>query len=160
MRIVAWPEVSQYWYWQSSGWGQVPTLRGRGRIPKWCSISTSVHMVKKKKVPQNGCHQCLCYQGELQLPTASLRDSPVSAREFEPGSLPITASALGPGVCEIFCVPLKNGVSISFCPLVLLKVSHTGLKSQMIWVRLLLMPDPQFEESAMRRRTITHMGEF
>ena len=30
-----------------------------------------------------------------------------------PGSFQITASALGPGACEILCAPFKSGVSIS-----------------------------------------------
>lgn len=117
------------------------------------------HGKKKKKVPQNGFHQCLCYQGELLLPTASLRDSPVSAREFEPDFLPITASALGPGVCEIFCVPLKNGVSISFCPLVLLKVSRTGLKSQMFWGLIFPLQDSQDREADVEFRLLSLWGE-
>ena len=36
--------------------------------------STSVLMVEQ--APQNGCHQCLCPQGEHQLSLASLSGSP------------------------------------------------------------------------------------
>ena len=49
-------------------------------------------------------------QGELHLPTASLRGSPRSAGGSHPGSFQITASALGLRVCEILCAPFKNRV--------------------------------------------------
>ena len=35
---------------------------------------TSVHVVEQ--APHNGCFQCLCPRGELQLPPASPGDSP------------------------------------------------------------------------------------
>ena len=59
----------------------------------------------------NSCCQCLCPQGELQLPPASLRGSPRSAGGSNPGSFQITASVLGPRACEILCVPFKSEVS-------------------------------------------------
>ena len=62
---------------------------------------------KIEQAPQNDCHQCLCPQGECQLPPASLGDSSRSAGGSDPGSFQITVSALVSGVCEILCVPLR-----------------------------------------------------
>ena len=90
--------------------------------------STSVLMVEQ--APQNGCHQCLCPQSELQSPPVSPGASPTSAGGSDPGSFQITASALGPGVCEILCSHFKSGVSLSHSLLALLKVSPIGLQSQ------------------------------
>ena len=67
--------------------------------------STSVYVVEG--APQNG-RQCLCPQGELQLPPASLGDSPRSAGRSDPSSFQITASALGPVVCVALCAPFKT----------------------------------------------------
>ena len=41
-------------------------------------------------------------QGEMQLPPASLGDSPSSADGSDRGSFQMTASALSLGMCEIF----------------------------------------------------------
>ena len=71
--------------------------------------STSVHVVEQ--APQNSCCQHLRPQGELQLPPASLGDSPKSAGRSDPSSFQIAASTLGPVVCEILCVPFKSGFS-------------------------------------------------
>ena len=90
--------------------------------------STSVLVVDR--APKNGRRQCLCPQGELQLPPASLGGSPRSASGSDPGSSQITASALGPGTCEILCVPFKGGVSISPSPLALLKLSPLAFKAK------------------------------
>ena len=54
--------------------------------------STSVLMVER--APPSGCAR-VCAQGELQLPPATPGDSPRSAGESDPGSLEMTASALG-----------------------------------------------------------------
>ena len=91
--------------------------------------SISIHVVEG--APNNSCRQCLCPQGEP--PPASLGDSPRPAGRSGPGSCQITAFALGPGVCEILCEPFKSKVSISPNPLGLLKLSLTGLQSQMLW---------------------------
>ena len=69
---------------------------------------TSVHMVGKS--PLNGCHQGPCPQGELQLPPASLGDSPRSGCRSNPGSFQIIASSLGSGICGILCAPFNSGV--------------------------------------------------
>ena len=90
--------------------------------------STSVHVVAG--APKNGCRQSLCPQGELKLTPASPGDSPRSAGRFDPGSYQITASALGPRVCEILCVAFRSGVSISPSPLGPPKVSPIGLKTK------------------------------
>ena len=44
----------------------------------------------------------------------------------------IIASTLGPGACNVLCMPCKSGVSISHSTLALWKVSPTGLQSQML----------------------------
>ena len=61
----------------------------------------------------------------------------------EPGSFQITASALGPSLCEILCAPFESRVSISYSPLALRKVSPTGLQSPMFWKLFFLVQDPQ-----------------
>ena len=70
--------------------------------------STNVHVVEQ--APQNGCHQCLCPQSELQLPPASLGDSPRLAGGSDPASFQITASALDPEPKHVrFCMcPLRG----------------------------------------------------
>ena len=65
--------------------------------------STSVHVVER--APQNGCHQCLCPQGQLQLPPASPGDSQQMSLTQAPFKL-----LLLPWVseCVRFCVlPLR-----------------------------------------------------
>ena len=69
-------------------------------------------------------------QNESQLPSSSLGGSPRSASGSDSGSFQITASALGPQVCEILCVPFDSGVSISHSPLTPPKISPTGFQSQ------------------------------
>ena len=73
------------------------------------AASTSVHMVEW--APPYGCLQCLCPQGELQLPPVCPGGPPRSAGGSDSGSFQITASALDPRACEILCVPFKSGVS-------------------------------------------------
>ena len=65
--------------------------------------STSIHVVEG--VPKNGCCQCLCSQGKLQLPPASLGDSPRPAGRSGLDSYQVKAFALGSTVCEILCEP-------------------------------------------------------
>lgn len=65
---------------------------------------TSTNILMVEKVPKNCCHQHLYPKGQFQLPSASLEISPMSADECEPGSLQITATVLGLGVCEILHV--------------------------------------------------------
>ena len=104
-------------------------------------VSTSVLVVEH--IPHNGCYQCLCPQSELQLLPVSLGGSPRSAGGSDPGTFQITASSLGLGACEILCVPLKSGLSISYSPLALPKVSTTGFQSQTFWGLIFLVQDPQ-----------------
>ena len=94
--------------------------------------STSVHVVEQ--APQNGYHECLCPQGEVQLPPTTPGNLPRSVGGSDPGSFQITASALGATVYTILCVPFKSGVSISHSPQGLLKESPTSLQSQILWV--------------------------
>ena len=79
-----------------------------------------------ERAPPSGCAH-VCAQDELQLPPASPGDSPRSAGGSDPGSLEITASALGRGACETLHVCCK---SESLCPTALLKLSPVGFQSQ------------------------------
>ena len=58
-------------------------------------------------VPKNDCHQCLCPQGEPQLPPASLEGSLRSESRSDPGSFQIMASVLGLEACEILYLPFS-----------------------------------------------------
>ena len=80
------------------------------------------------------------------MPPAFLRGYLRLAGESGLGSFQITASALGPRACEIWCVPFKSGVSISHMPLALLKVIPAGFLSQMFWRLVLLVKEPQAGE--------------
>ena len=115
--------------------------------------NSSVHMVKG--APQNGCCQCLCPQGELQLLSASLS----SADRSDTGSSQITASALSPGVCDILCAPFKSKISIFPSPLGFLKVSSTLLQSQILWELIFPLQEPQAGEPNMRLRPLTPLEE-
>ena len=79
-------------------------------------VLTSTSVPTIELAARNGCHQRLCPQGELQLPPASPRDSPRSAGRSDPGSFQITASALGPGACEILRASFKAEVCTSLSP--------------------------------------------
>ena len=57
-----------------------------------------------------------------RFPPASPGGSPRLASRSDPGSLQITASALGSEACEVLCAPFKSCVSICLSPLALLKV--------------------------------------
>ena len=67
-------------------------------------------------IPQNGCVQCSFPTWESQLPSASPGSSPRSASGSEPGFFQMTACALGFTMCEILCVPLRSGLSVSYSP--------------------------------------------
>lgn len=72
-------------------------------------------------------HQLLLPQRELQLPSASPGDPPRPEGRFGPGSYEVTA------VHEILCVLLKSRFSDFPDLMELLKSSHTGLQSQILW---------------------------
>ena len=110
------------------GWGWVSRLISQREDSKMVLASSSVQVVEQ--VPQNGCLHCLCPQGELQLPLASLGDLPRSVGRSDPGFFQITASALGPIAYEILCSPFKSGVSVSYSPLALPKVSPLAFKAK------------------------------
>ena len=80
--------------------------------------------------------------GSTPIASASSGDSPRSASGSDPGSFQTTASALGPGVCEILWVPFKSGVAISHSSLTLWKVSPAGFQSQTFWGLIFLVQDP------------------
>ena len=106
---------------------------------------------------KNGCHLYLCPHGELQLPPAYLGNSPRLTGRFDPGSYQITASALGPRVCEILSVPFKSEVSISPSPLGPSKVSPADLRIQMFWGLVFLIQDPCAGEPNVGLRSLTPM---
>lgn len=68
--------------------------------------NTSIHMVGG--APKNGSHRV----SVARVSRISPRDSPGSPGRSDPGSYPLTASALGSGVQENLCTPFKNEVSI------------------------------------------------
>ena len=72
---------------------------------------------------------------------ASPGHSPGPAGGSGPGSHDITALALGPGACEILCVPFKSEVSLSPSPVGFLQLSPAGLQFQMLWGLVFLVPD-------------------
>lgn len=134
--LVAWPEESQH-LWMGGGGSWLLTLmtlegvfqngacqhqcpHGRTGSPKW--------------LPPVSLPQC-----ELQLPPASLGDSPRSGRGSDPGSL--LPSSLVPTTDKILCLPFQNGVSINHSLLSLLKISITDLQSQMLWGLIFLVHD-------------------
>ena len=69
--------------------------------------STSVHMVERAL--GNGCHQCLCPQGEFQLPPVSPGGSPSGSHA---GSFQITSSALDLKPGGVLCGLFKSEVSL------------------------------------------------
>ena len=73
---------------------------------------------------QGGCHQ-----GELQLLLA-LGDSPRSARGVWPRLLSDYCFCCGSWNVEILCTCFKNGVSLSYNPLALLKISPLAFKAR------------------------------
>ena len=88
-------------------------------------------------VPKYFCHQCLYPQGELQpLSPTSSEDSARPASRSGPSFHHIMAFALGPGACEILCVPFRSEVSVSPNPVWLLQLSPAGLQRQMLWAQL------------------------
>lgn len=68
------------------------------------------------------------------MPPASPGVSPRSAGGSGPSFFQITTSAMHPVACEILCGSFKSEVSISCSPLALMKVSLSGLHSQMFGV--------------------------
>ena len=75
--------ASQYWCSQAGGLG-IPVLcsqaGGQGLVPAPVSRREGSRMaLVVERALQNSCCQCLCPQGEFQLPLASLGGSPGSA---------------------------------------------------------------------------------
>ena len=99
----------------------------------------SVHEVEW--FPQNASLQCLCLQGEFQLPPASPRSCLRSVGGSDPGSLKLL---LLPWVleCVRFCVCLLRVESLSHSAQALLKLSLTGLQSQTFWGLIFLVQGP------------------
>lgn len=61
-------------------------------------------------IPQSGCCQCLCPQGDLRLPPNFPRSFPIAVGGTDPGFFWITVSVLSSGVCELLCSPFKSGL--------------------------------------------------
>ena len=89
-----------------------------------CTIVCTVELAFK-----NGCCQCLCLQGKLQLCSASLGESLKPEDESNQDSFQITASALGSRACEILCAYFKSRIFVYDSPLDLLKASPDGLQN-------------------------------
>ena len=70
----------------------------------------STTVLTAEQAPQNGCHQCLCPQGESLLPPASPVGSSRSASGSDPGFFQITDSALALGGVRFLCAPFKSRV--------------------------------------------------
>lgn len=117
-------------------WGQVLVLMSYRQ--NYTLVFVSVHMVE---APQNGCHQQLYSQGDVQLLPAFLGDSPGSVGRSDPGSYQITSSAWVPEHERFYVHPLivKSFFPSSFA---LLIVSPTGLQSQVFWKLIFLVQDP------------------
>lgn len=81
--------------------------------------------------------------GESKLLPTSLGGSLRTEGGFDSGSFQMTASALGPGVCEALWVPFKSGVSVCHSPLALLKISTAGLQRQVFRGLIFLEQNPQ-----------------
>lgn len=106
--------------------------------------------------PQKGFLQYLCPQCELQLSPASLGGSLRSAYVSDPASFQITTSALCLRTCGILGMPFKSVVSIFYSPLTLLKLSPTGLQSQIFWLGFIFpVQDPWFGEPEVGLRPLT-----
>lgn len=90
-------------------------------------VLDSTGVLAVEQAPLNGCRQCVCPQGELHLPPASL---PRPAGRSDPDSFEVTAFALDPRECEVLSASFKSGVSILHSPLPLPKVSPTGFPRQ------------------------------
>lgn len=123
--------MSQYWcLWAGGyGWGWILRLIGWREDSKMALTSSSPGRMD----PPKGCCQCLCPQGELQSPPASLGDSPRSAGRSASGYCQMTTSALILEQVRLWCAPFKSGDSISHSSLGLPKVSPIGLQRQTFW---------------------------
>lgn len=89
----------------------------------------SAGVITEEGAPQNGLRQCLCPQEESQLLP------PLCQQVGLTQTLQTTASALGPGVCEVLCVPLKSEVSVSSSP----RGLPVGCQSQIFWELIFLL---------------------
>ena len=87
------------------------------------------------------------------------RMSSKNCRQVWPRFLWRLCFALGPSTCEIPCVPVKTGVSISPSPVELLCTISTGLQCQMLQGLFLPVPDPHMGEFDVGLRTLTPVGE-
>ena len=124
-QLVVWPEASHpalapTGYWVGPGLG--------ANEPR-CWLPAAVFM--RLNIPKSVCHQCLCLQGEPQLPPPPFLQETLQDQQSRsgPGFYQITAFILGPSVYEILYAPLKSEVSISPSFVRLLKLSPTGLQS-------------------------------
>ena len=103
IQLVVWPEASQHWCLQAVGWGQVLVL-----------MSQDAHCHQSQcwqsRMFPYVWNQCLFPQGKLQLPPFSPGDCLRPAGGSGPRFYQIIAFALGPGACEILCVPFKSEV--------------------------------------------------
>ena len=138
-QLSAWPGVSQDWCFLAGGWGSSLALISWRKDPKMALASTSVFMVGWASKMAAASVYVPRVRPKCLLPVSeTLQDS----WWVWPGSFQITASVLGHRGCEILCASFKSGVSISYSPLALLKVSTVGLQSQMFRELIFLVQDP------------------
>ena len=71
----------------------------------------------------------------------------------------MTASALGPKVCEPLRAPFNRRVSVPHSPLTLRKVSPAGFQSQIFWGLIFLVLDPWAGDLSVGLRPLAPWGE-
>ena len=129
-----------------------PALEPSGCLVGLMVASGRAHTVSTS---QKWCCQCLCPLSEPQLPPTSAGDLPILA-----GRSGTAFSPLDPDVCRTLCVPFKSGVSVSPSPVEVLQSNPSGLQSQIIWVPLLLLQDPEAGKPDLGLKTFTLVGDL
>lgn len=98
--------------------------------------SISVFMLPEQ-APRNDCHWDRCFQKESLLPPGFQEGSPMPENGSDPGLFqPVEL-----GACEIFLVPFRSRVMVSYHLLALLNACPTGLQSLTFWGLTLLVLD-------------------
>ena len=110
-----------------------------------------------ERTSKNGCHQCLCPQGELQLHPAFPGDSPRSSGRSDPGS---HHTLLLPWVPEYVIFYLYSVRMKILFPLALLKLNPTCLQSQKLWSLIFTVQDDPSGEPHVGFKSLTRLGEL
>ena len=112
---------AHWWVLLAPGTNRLERGFQNGTCQCWCQLSRR----RFQKWPPPVSH----YPRASQLPPVSLGGSPRALSESDSGAFQTTASALGLGVCEIFCTPFKSGVSVFYSPLALPNICPAGFQS-------------------------------